>query len=94
MTPTPTPEERADALLDAMADQLGHACACVGPALGDDLCHCGMKRRALIASAIRQAENDAYERAAAYVADNSDGYDCWADPDTIRTLKSPTTKEA
>lgn len=41
-----------------------------------------------IATAIREAEDAAYERAAIYVAESSDSYECWADADTIRTFKS------
>lgn len=58
-----SPEQRADAVLTAMKNQLGHACACVGPAAGEELCPCGLKRRLLIATAIKEAEDAAYERA-------------------------------
>ena len=58
---TLSPEARAKAVLDAMQAQVG-ICACIGPQAGADACPCALKRRALIAAAIRQAEETAVQR--------------------------------
>jgi hypothetical protein len=68
---TLSPEERAKAVLDAMQAQIG-ICACIGPQAGADACPCALKRRAIIATAIRQACNEKLEQAKTIAQNEAD----------------------
>lgn len=69
-----TPEERAKAAFEKIKQELGHACACVGPQAGADMCPCASKRHEIIATAIREACNEKLEEAAQRAMETSQAH--------------------